>query len=502
MEEVHEKSPLLKSLSRSLKYSSDRELEPSVEITRPTMISYHNIEVAMPQRQIQLQGFGMPHFVTVYKPVLRGVSGIMKPGVNAIMGPSGAGKSTLLDILAKRRFPSSPYSHVLLDGHPLPKNYSIIAGYVVQDDILMGTLTVRESLQFSASLRLPSDMAKGDIELRVNELLHDLDLEHVADSRVGNQLDAEIGRGVSGGERKRTQIGMELVPFPKVLYLDEPTSGLDAFTAASVVRLLRRIADEGKIIILSIHQPRYSIFQDFDTVTLLGRGETVYHGRASEAKQYFQEIGCICQEHENPPDVFLDYIQEHTKLSAIGTQPEDVSLARRYKDSKQAVAVESELQNIGITTVKDKHVFDFSIDEYPSSFVTQLKTLNVRCLRNIFRLSSALGAQIILSLFLSLLIGTVYYQLDDDPKSAIQDRSGALFLSVVCIIFTNIPAVEMFILQRPLFMHETANGYYRVSTYFLAKVLCDVILIRLIPVFSFSVTTYWMIGLKEIVFVD
>jgi ATP-binding cassette subfamily G (WHITE) protein 2 len=222
--------------------------------TQPATISYHNVDVTVRQRKV-LEGRGLPCITVQLKHVLQGVSGIMKPGMNAIMGPSGAGKSTLLDVLAKRRFPTSPGSRVALNGQSLPENYNLVSGYVTQDIMIMGTLTVRENLHFSASLRLPSHKSSVDRENRVTELLEDLDLEVAADTKVGSLVDVGVGRGVSGGERKRTQIGMELIPEPGIIYLDEPTSGLDSFTAFSVIKLLRKLVNN---VFATVHMYMYT----------------------------------------------------------------------------------------------------------------------------------------------------------------------------------------------------------------------------------------------------
>ena len=133
---------------------------------------------------------------------------------------------------------------------------------------------MRQNLRFSAALRLPSSVPQGEKEARVNHLINELGLSKVADSKVGSPLI----RGISGGERKRTHIGMELIMDPSVLFLDEPTSGLDASTANSVLLLLKNMASNGRTIIMTIHQPRYSIYRLFDNLTLLVRGKMVYHG--------------------------------------------------------------------------------------------------------------------------------------------------------------------------------------------------------------------------------
>ena len=155
------------------------------------------------------------------KRILSDLSGIFKPGMNAIMGPTGSGKSSLLDLLADRKAREGFEGEILLNGQPQTNDFKYRVGYVVQDDIVSGNLSVRENLMFSANVRLPKNVTSGSKKKIVNEVLMQLGLEKCADTRVGT----EFKRGISGGEQKRTNIGMELVLSPDVLFLDEPTTG-------------------------------------------------------------------------------------------------------------------------------------------------------------------------------------------------------------------------------------------------------------------------------------
>ncbi|CAF4643599.1 unnamed protein product [Rotaria sp. Silwood2] len=141
--------------------------------------------------------------------------------MNAILGPSGCGKSSLLDILADRKDPRALSGTVLVHGSPRDSSYKYKVGYVVQDDICSGTLTVRENLYFSISLRFPEKLSTNEKDKRVKAVIDEVGLQACADARVGT----EFHRGISGGEKKRTCIGMELVLSPEILFLDEPTTG-------------------------------------------------------------------------------------------------------------------------------------------------------------------------------------------------------------------------------------------------------------------------------------
>ncbi|XP_072046272.1 broad substrate specificity ATP-binding cassette transporter ABCG2-like [Amphiura filiformis] len=244
------------------------------------------------------------------KTILNGISGVFKPGLNAIMGPTGSGKTTLLDILAARKDSSGLTGKVLINSKPLPSDFRLISGYVVQNDVVMATLTVRENLAFSAALRLPSSVSKKERQQRVEDVIEELGLEECANTKIGN----EWIQGVSGGEKRRTSVGIELMIKPGILFLDEPTTGLDASTAASVMRLLSELTRKRhSTIIMSIHQPRDQIYRLFDKLHLLSRGETVYHGVTTDVVDFFTANGYAREEQDtrHPADFLLDSIQEN-----------------------------------------------------------------------------------------------------------------------------------------------------------------------------------------------
>eukprot|EP00475_Leptophrys_vorax_P017191 TRINITY_DN2380_c0_g2_i2.p1 TRINITY_DN2380_c0_g2~~TRINITY_DN2380_c0_g2_i2.p1 ORF type:complete len:1054 (+),score=272.70 TRINITY_DN2380_c0_g2_i2:35-3196(+) len=239
--------------------------------------------------------------------VLQGVTGEFKnTTLNAVMGPSGSGKSTFLNVLTGKATYGKMEGKVYVNGYrtTIPDLRNQI-GFVPQDDIVHTKLTVRENLLFSALLRLPVSMPgqqKLDI---VDDALRMLGLSRIQDSIVG---DAEK-RGISGGQRKRVNIGLEIVAFPDILFLDEPTSGLDSTASLEVLSSLKDLSRLGVTVIAVIHQPRYTLFRLFDEVLLLGvGGKTVFQGKTANAMKYFSDNGFECPAHENPADFFLDVI--------------------------------------------------------------------------------------------------------------------------------------------------------------------------------------------------
>ncbi|TRY56200.1 hypothetical protein DNTS_002547 [Danionella cerebrum] len=457
-------------------------------------VSFHNIRYT-----VKLKSGCVWKRTSIQKEILMDLNGIMRPGLNAILGPTGSGKSSFLDVLAARKDPVGLSGEVLINGVLQPPNFKCLSGYVVQEDILMGTLTVRENLSFSAALRLSSQISTREKMARVSHLIAELGLNKVADAKaikfkqltllcLCNQVGTQMIRGISGGERKRTSIGMELIIDPSVLFLDEPTSGLDASTAHSVLLLLKRMAGQGRTIILSIHQPRFSIFRLFDGLTLLAGGKQVYHGPAQDALEYFSNIGYACEAHNNPADFFLDVINGScvTKIQNYGDLECDVSgiskqgiedqLVEKYRNCSFACSIRAELELIALSRNADLTGTQGHSITYCSSFYQQLRWLVVTTL-------------------MAAIVGAIFFGVKDD-QSGIQNRFGVLFFITTNQCFSTLSAAELFISERKLFIHEYTTGYYRVSVYFLSKILSDIITQRTIPTLLFTCVVYFMIGLK------
>ncbi|XP_039996684.1 broad substrate specificity ATP-binding cassette transporter ABCG2-like isoform X2 [Xiphias gladius] len=463
-------------------------------------VSFHNIHYKVTQG-----GNSLCRKKATTKDILVDLNGIMKPGLNAIMGATGSGKSSFLDVLAARKDPVGLSGEVLIDGAPQPPNFKCLSGYVVQDDVVMGTLTVRENFSFSAALRLPSTISQEEKAQKVNTLIQELGLSRVADSRVGTQLI----RGISGGERKRTNIGMELIIDPPVLFLDEPTTGLDASTANSVLLLLKRMANHGHTIILSIHQPRYAIYRLFDSLTLLVNGKQVYHGLAQSALDYFSDIGYTCEPHNNPADFFLDVINGDSTAVVLSNEErqdpdsDSVLVSRRgiedklveeYRNCHHYKQTKAELERI-IQGKQTTAAAPLRTITYNTGFLTQFTWVLRRTIRNLLLNPQTSVAQVAVTLFLALVVGAIFFDVQEN-QSGMQNRFGALFFITVNQCFSSLSSAELFISERKLFTHEYISGYYRLSVYFLAKILSDIITLRTIPAVVFSCVAYFMIGLK------
>jgi ABC-type multidrug transport system ATPase subunit len=236
------------------------------------------------------------------KKVLSGVTGTIRSGrVTAIMGPSGAGKSTFMTVLAGKAYYGKQEGHVLFNGDANRSHFLRLMGFVPQEDVMLRELNVKEILQNSAVIKNGTTKVNDIVE----RVIHELRLSAIQYSVIGD----ENVRGISGGQRKRVNIGMELVGNPSVLFLDEPTSGLDSSSSKEVCGLLKALAGKGMTVVSVIHQPRADIFRMFDDLVLLGTGGVpCYIGPSSYVIPYFASLGYICPQMENPADYFMDVI--------------------------------------------------------------------------------------------------------------------------------------------------------------------------------------------------
>ena len=289
------------------------------------------------------------------KQILSGVQGIAQPGqLMAIMGASGAGKTTFLDIIARKNKRGVTEGQFYVNGERVLDNeYRSVVGFVDQDDTMLPTLTVHETILTSALLRLPRDMGISAKEQKVIEVEKQLGIFHIRDQLIGSEEGK--GRSISGGEKRRVGIACELVTSPSILFLDEPTSGLDAFNAFNVIECLVTLAKSyNRTVIFTIHQPRSNIVALFDQLVLLARGRVVYSGPFSGCQHYFDQIGYSCPPGFNIADYLVDLTMHagvaRTPTDEIAGQPFDVSSdgARTVSSSVRAIKSIASASNVSM----------------------------------------------------------------------------------------------------------------------------------------------------------
>ncbi|KAK2986694.1 hypothetical protein RJ640_010919 [Escallonia rubra] len=249
--------------------------------------------------------------------LLHEITGYASKGcITGVMGPSGAGKSTFLDGLAGRIASGSLKGRVSLDGNDVsPSLIKRTSAYIMQDDRLFPMLTVYETLMFAADFRLGS-ISRTDKKQRVDTLIEQLGLSSTRNTYIGD----EGIRGVSGGERRRVSIGVDIIHGPSLLFLDEPTSGLDSTSAQSVIEKVHDIARAGSTVILTIHQPSARIQLLLDHLIILARGQLMYQGSPKDVALHLGRMGRKVPKGENSIEYLIDVIQEYDQ-SDHGVDP-------------------------------------------------------------------------------------------------------------------------------------------------------------------------------------
>ncbi|XP_031250975.1 ABC transporter G family member 25 [Pistacia vera] len=435
--------------------------------------------------------------------ILNGVTGIVSPGeILAILGPSGSGKSTLLNVLAGRLQGHSFTGTILANNKKPTKHISKRTGFVTQDDILYPHLTVRETLIFCSLLRLPKTLTKKEKTSIAESVITELGLTKCQNTIIGNSFI----RGVSGGERKRVSIAHEMLINPSLLILDEPTSGLDATAAHRLVSTLGSLAQRGKTIITSMHQPSSRLFQMFNSVLVLSEGRCLYFGKASEAMGYFESVGYSPSFPMNPADFLLDLANGVSHIDGVSERDKPnvkLSLVNSYNsvlapkvkalcmEAANTQSKEANFVSSSHSSSRDQHwnnSYTFGISNWLNQFTILLqRSLKERkhesfdALR-VFQVISA-----------SLLAGLMWWHSD---YRNIQDRLGLFyFISIFWGVLPSFNSVFAFPQERAIFMKERASGMYTLSSYFMSRIVGDLPMDLILPV-VFLIVTYWMTGLK------
>ncbi|KAL4512209.1 hypothetical protein ABPG72_005211 [Tetrahymena utriculariae] len=423
------------------------------------------------------------------KQLLKGVSGICKSGkINAILGSSGAGKTTLLNVLCQRVANTKNQN---LEGQILANSqhynnhtFSNFAAYVMQDDVLLETMTVKECFQFAANLK-----TKGNAEeknQRVDQMIRNLKLEKCQNTFVGGLF----VKGISGGERKRTSIGYELISNPSCIFLDEPTSGLDSFTAYSIISLLKAYAVENNnTVVFTIHQPSGDIWNMFDNVLMLVNGQFIYQGKGGmNVVNHFSSFGFTCPIHSNPADYLMSIMHGE---SEVNTNNYPKYYEQYNLQLKSKISSEIETSQKG----------DFPHRVIHTSLAYQIQQIALRQVRILKRNPILLRARLGQSIVIALFIGLIYF---DIPKPTehytirdITDKNGVLFFfSISMFMMTLNPCMLTFPSQKQVFLREENSKLYSVFPYFVGRLIVDIIPSIVFPFIS-SCIAYWMIGLNN-----
>ncbi|KAF7187060.1 ABC transporter G family member 15 [Pseudocercospora fuligena] len=417
--------------------------------------------------------------------ILDSSSGIVKPGeMVALMGPSGSGKTTLLNTLAQRQT-ATVTGKVLVNGEETSlATHRAIASFVEQEDTLIGSLTVEETLKFAARLSLPGSVTKAEARDRVSRLIDSFGLSGQRHTLIGTPLQ----KGISGGQKRRVSVATQLITGPRVLYLDEPTSGLDSTASFEVMSFIRNIARQNRLIVIaSIHQPSTKTFDLFSKVTLLSQGKTCYTGSVPEMSDFFAEIGMPIPGTINPAEHVLDLVNADFSVDSAQTPLDTVF--RGWQDSPRAQQLREELKGL-----KSNRRLQISGTGKKPSFFAQVVVLLHRAFIKSFRDIVAYWIRVAMYMGLAIMMGTVWLRLSSEQKN-IQPIVNAIFFGSAFMSFMAVAYVPAFLEDRASFVKERANGLYGPAAFLLSNFIIGLPYLFLISVL-FSVVSYWLINLR------
>ncbi|CAL5435370.1 unnamed protein product [Camellia sinensis] len=457
----------------------------------PLSITFDDIKYAVDMPQ-EMKAQGIPEDRLE---LLKGVSGAFRPGIlTALMGVSGAGKTTLMDVLAGRKTGGYIEGRIMISGYPKKQEtFTRVAGYCEQTDIHSPHVTVYESLQFSAWLRLPPDVDSASKKIFVDEVMELVELSPLREALVGLPgVD-----GLSTEQRKRLTIAVELIANPSIIFMDEPTSGLDARAAAIVMRTVRNTVDTGRTVVCTIHQPSIDIFDSFDELFLLKRGgEEIYVGplgrQSSHLIKYFEGINRVSKitDGYNPATWMLE-VTSAAQEAALGVNFTEVyknsELYRRNKDLiKELNTPPPDLKDLYFPT------------QYSQSFFTQCTSCLWKQHLSYWRNPPYSAVRFLFTTFIALLFGTIFWDLGSKrgKQQDIFNAMGSMYCAVLFIGSQNAGSVQPVVaIERTVFYRERAAGMYSALPYAFGQVVIELPYV-FIQTLTYGVIVYAMIGFE------
>ncbi|MCJ1420821.1 hypothetical protein MMC32_007180 [Xylographa parallela] len=407
--------------------------------------------------------------------ILDHVDGWVKPGtLTALMGVSGAGKTTLLDVLATRVTMGVVGGEMLVDGRKRDESFQRKTGYVQQQDLHLATSTVREALNFSALLRQPNHIPRGEKLAYVDEVIKILDMQEYADAVVGVP-----GEGLNVEQRKRLTIGVELAAKPQLLlFLDEPTSGLDSQTSWAICDLMEKLTRSGQAILCTIHQPSAMLFQRFDRLLFLASGgKTVYFGEVGENSsiltEYFRRNGASpCPPDANPAEWMLEVIG-----AAPGTTT-NIDWHQVWRESPELAQVHKELATMKeelpqISAPASLPSDKASYREFAAPFGQQMREVLWRVFQQYWRTPSYIYSKAILCIASGLFIGFSFFRAENSQQG-VQNQLFSIFMLMTIFGQLTQQIMPHFVTQRSLYeVRERPSKAYSWKAFMLSNIIVE-----------------------------
>lgn len=456
------------------------------------------------------------------KTILKGVNGRLKSGeLTAIMGPSGAGKSTLLNILTGYKT-SGMEGSITINGHERDlSQFAKLSAYIMQDNQLHGNLSVEEAMNVATALKLGTQISKQEKQKVIQEILETLGLQEHVKTMTSN---------LSGGQKKRLSIALELVNNPPIMFFDEPTSGLDSSSCFQCISLLKCLARGGRTIICTIHQPSARLFEMFDHLYTLADGQCIYQGSTQQLVPFMATLGLVCPSYHNPASFIIevscgeygDYVRK--LVAAIQNGKCDIQAGKPFPQTEQlnnadfdkkinntqalpggesnhgnnllsytqndisketpAIAGDGVVIPIEMTTCEaDKPgvtstLLDDSLPtsqkRYGTSELNQFWIVLKRTLLFSRRDWTLMYLRLFAHILVGFLIGALYYDIGNDGAKVLSNL-GFLFFNMLFLMYTSMTiTILSFPLEMPVLIKENFNRWYSLRSYYMAITVSDI----------------------------
>ncbi|XP_061392252.1 protein scarlet-like, partial [Musca vetustissima] len=433
------------------------------------------------------------------KRIINNSTGAVQPGnLMALMGSSGSGKTTLMSVLAYRQPAGTVVQgDILINGRRIGPFMHRISGFVYQDDLFNGYLTVMEHMNFMAHLRLDRRVSKQERKMIIQDLLERTGLMGAANSRIGSGDDEKV---LSGGERKRLAFAVELLNNPVILFCDEPTTGLDSYSAQQLVQTLYDLAKKGTTILCTIHQPSSQLFDMFNNVLLLADGRVAFTGSPQNALDFFAENGYTCPEAYNPADFLIGvlatdpgYEQASQRSAQYMCDLFAVSSAAKQRD--MLVNLEIHMAETG------EYPFDTEVDNFRSAlWYKKILVIWYRYTLSLLRDPKLQWMRFLQKMAMAIIIGLCFAGTTQLDQMGVQAVQGALFVMISENTFHPMYTVlNVFPQGFPLFMREKRAGLYSTAEYYIATIGAMLPGMILEPLL-FVVICYFVAGLRPTFF--
>ncbi|KXJ81700.1 hypothetical protein RP20_CCG018349 [Aedes albopictus] len=426
------------------------------------------------------------------------------------MGPSGAGKSTLLDILAG--YTESEFTGEILINkqHRDLKRFRRQSAYIMQAHDLQPHLTVLEAMHFSANLKIGTELSPASKKIRMHEILCAIGLQEHKKTRTAK---------LSGGQKKRLAIALEIVNNPPVMFFDEPTSGLDNSTSKKCVELLKQLAREGRTIICTIHQPSALLLNMFDHLFTVAEGQCIFTGTSNNIVPFLKELDIICPEYYSPSDFLLeiathDYGRQNDQLVAKTENGKSTAYRRHELFTPFLLPILESPVSIDVPSLPSKEASNSPLakpkklakklslnpekwcgrDEiYTTSFCRQFSLLLLRTFLILSRDRSLMTMRFIIHCTIAPLIGVLYFGIGNQAQH-IFNSFNYVFFSIMFLMFTAFSSMTMaFPLELPIITREHFNRWYSLRAYYIAMTVAD-IPIQVLCTVTYIAITYYMTG--------